>query len=156
MDPYITLHFLKCFLHYKYKNGKELNSKGIEDVGSSYCTWQDATLFTERWLSSYNYNLLSSNCQDFARTLRVLLTTGVCSQLPSSVTNRMVALNEHITNTITACKDNTNYDVIIGTTVPLGIIVLLGLVAVVALILYCIYCCCCKKSSTDDKKNDNR
>ena len=137
---------------YKYKNGKELNSQGIEDVGSSYCTWQDATLFTERWLNSYNYNLLSSNCQDFARTLRVLLTTGVCSQLPSSVTNRMVALNEHITNTITACKDNTNYAVIIGIPSGIGIV----LVIVVFLILaYCIYRCCCKKKSTD-KKNNNR
>ena len=30
---------------YKYRNGMDLNSKGIEVVGSGYCTWEDATSF---------------------------------------------------------------------------------------------------------------
>ena len=34
---------------YKYKNGALLNSKGIENVGFSYCTWSEATSFTTQW-----------------------------------------------------------------------------------------------------------
>ena len=63
---------------YKYKNVKGLNSKGIEYVGSSYCTWQDATKFGDRW--NKKYSLRTNNCQNFAKGLKKHLTTGVCNQ----------------------------------------------------------------------------
>ena len=54
-----------------------LNSKGIEAVGSGYCTWEDATSFANGWHK--NYHLIKNNCQHFAIALQEFITTGVCS-----------------------------------------------------------------------------
>ena len=67
---------------YKYKDGRDLTSDGIERVGSSYCTWQDATRFADSW--DTRYSLSSNNCQHFADKLIEFLTNDQCNRPPTS------------------------------------------------------------------------
>ena len=52
---------------YKYRNGMNLKGKGIEVVGISSCTWEEATNFTNTW--NKKYKLCTNNCQHFAEEL---------------------------------------------------------------------------------------
>lgn len=67
---------------YKYINGRYLNSGGIESVGTSYCTQEDADQFAESWRNK-SYNLFIRNCQHFAKAMIVALTETSCNQPPS-------------------------------------------------------------------------
>jgi hypothetical protein len=60
-----------------------LKSKGIEWVGSSYCSWEDANMVVEMWKSA-EYSLYSKNCQHFADAMSDILTYGPCSRLAAS------------------------------------------------------------------------
>ena len=89
---------------YKYRNGMDLNSKGIEVVGSGYCTWEDATMFVNGWKS---YNFAINNCQHFAIALQEFLTTGVCSVPISNRVKRedhTADLNQQINDILQNCS----------------------------------------------------
>ena len=91
---------------YIYKNGKSLNSKGIEYVGSSYCTWQDATKYANDWHKE-DYNLVFNNCQHFADGLKKYLTTRVCNRPLSSYVKREdrdAELDEQINQILSDCS----------------------------------------------------
>ena len=60
---------------YKYRNWKKL-----EIVGSSSCTYEDATSFTTKWDEEVEYNLFKTNCQDFAGALIEYLINNVCNE----------------------------------------------------------------------------
>lgn len=62
---------------YKYRGGRDLNHNGIETVGSSYCTWEDATMFAGAW--NTKYSLFRNNCQHFARAMTKFLTRSPCN-----------------------------------------------------------------------------
>ena len=66
---------------YKYKDGKNLKKrrKNPSKVGTSYCTWEDATLFAEKWNKTNNYSLLFKNCQHFTEGLTEYLTEAACN-----------------------------------------------------------------------------
>ena len=68
---------------YKYRNGKDLNDRGIEQIGRSYCTQEDANKVVEMWKDE-KYNLLDNNCQHFADALSYILIHGSCNQPPAS------------------------------------------------------------------------
>ena len=59
-----------------------MNNKGIETVGSSYCTWKDATRFVDGWDS--DYSLFLNNCQHFTEALEYFLENTGCNRPPSS------------------------------------------------------------------------
>ena len=91
---------------YKYKNGALLNSKGIENVGFSYCTWSEATSFTTQWRRE-DYRLFTNNCQKFARALQEFLTTGICAQSqsqPMKRQDRNASLHEDIEQILRNCS----------------------------------------------------
>lgn len=71
---------------YKYKNGKDLNSRGITNLGSSYCTWEDVQIYISKpmWRKS-EYLTFEHNCQDFTIGLGCYLTgsDSPCNQPPS-------------------------------------------------------------------------
>ena len=149
---------------YKYKNGKELNSNGIENIGTSYCTWQDATKYANGWRK--NYNLFTNNCQHFADGLKKHLTTGVCNRPLSSYVkheDRNAELDEQINQILSDCSivccygsnrgidgingnesndsnDQTNVVVGVGVGVGSGI----GTVLCSVFLITCgiLYCCC--------------
>ncbi len=75
---------------YKYKNGQNLNNKGIEEVESSYCTWDDANKFANKWMSDTKYNLFTNNCQHFANAMQVFLTdyNSPCNRPPRNRAKR--------------------------------------------------------------------
>ena len=145
---------------YKYKNGKELNSNGIEYVGTSYCTWQDATKFVDGW--NKKYRLLTHNCQHFADGLKEYLTTGVCNRPLSSYVKREdrdAELDEQINQILSDCSivccngtdsgvngnSNDQPNVNVGLAVGVGIGALLVLLLIVAIGAVIIYCCCCRE-----------
>ena len=72
---------------YKYRGGKNLKSKGIKIVGSSYCTWEDATEFANSWQNK-KYNLFTQNCQYFADAMKTFLLGDMCNQPRSSGRNK--------------------------------------------------------------------
>ncbi len=68
---------------YKYKNNKDINSNGIQNVGSSYCTWEEASILPKMWKKK-KYNLVIRNCKHFSAALKKYLTTGTCALPPTS------------------------------------------------------------------------
>lgn len=69
--------------NYKYINGRSLNERGIEVVGESYCTYEDAMQFVREWRELRGeYSVFSNNCQHFADKLLERLTA------PNSHCNR--------------------------------------------------------------------
>lgn len=64
---------------YKYANGAELNSNGIENIGSSYCTMDDANMVVNMWKNE-EYCLINSNCQHFAKAMSHVLLNSPCNQ----------------------------------------------------------------------------
>ena len=72
---------------YKYKDGRNLNSKGIETVGSSYCHRSDALMLSRMWLAD-DYGLITNNCQHFADALQALLLYGPCIISPGPIGKR--------------------------------------------------------------------
>ncbi len=87
---------------YKYINGRELNSGGIETVGSSYCTWEDATRFANRW--DTDYSLFFNNCQHFARAMIEYLKESPCNQPSSSRSKQVESLDNYITTLLANCS----------------------------------------------------
>lgn len=63
---------------YKYINGRELNSGGIESIGTSSCTTEEANQFADTWRSK-NYYLIFQDCQRFASAMKKYLTESPCS-----------------------------------------------------------------------------
>ena len=63
---------------YKYINAQGLNSDGIEQVGSSYCSWEDANMVVEMWKIA-KYRLFTNNCQHFAAAMSHVLIHGPCN-----------------------------------------------------------------------------
>ena len=63
--------------NYKYLNGRSLNSKGIESVGSSYCSRDDVLEFLDSW--NEEYSVSHNNCQHFAKALQTALFEGPCN-----------------------------------------------------------------------------
>ena len=109
-----------------------LNSKGIEVVGSGYCTWEDATSFTNGW--DKNYHLLKNNCQHFVIALQEFLTTGVCSVLRTE--DNTADLNQQIYNilqncSIVCCDDEGNSVVSMS---PIMIFIIFSIILVVAIV----------------------
>ena len=117
---------------YKYRNGMHLNSKGIEVVGSGYCTWEDATSFANGW--DKNYHLIKNNCQHFAIALKEFLTTGVCSVLTSE--DRTVNLNQQINDILQNCSivccDNEGNSVVSMS--PIMILIIFSIILVVVIV----------------------
>ena len=96
---------------YKYRNGQELNSDGIQTVGSSYCTWDNATQFANGW--DTKYSLLFTNCQHFTIAMRKFLSESPCNQPPSlRRQKRQDNLGDYIdqllSNCSVVCCDNSN------------------------------------------------
>ena len=63
---------------YKYLNQRNITRNGIQNVGHSYCTWLDTTLFAERWQKG-DHNLFTRKCEKFPTALLWYLTHGICS-----------------------------------------------------------------------------
>ena len=62
---------------YKYRNG--LNGfKRNETLGPSYCSWEDANMFVDKWNKKYNW--LTNNCQHFAAAMSKTLLKGPCNR----------------------------------------------------------------------------
>ncbi len=96
---------------YKYSNGQGLNSNGVETVGSSYCTWEDATRFANGW--DTRYVLLRRNCQHFSIAMKTyLFDERSCNQPPSRRQKRQDDLEQYIdqllSNCSVVCCDNNN------------------------------------------------
>ena len=89
---------------YKYKDNKFINRRDFTNVGSSFCTWEETTTFTNTW-SNMKYKLLTRNCQHFVTALRRYLTTGVCAR-PHSSSPSIVHLLQNAGYTSTDCVDN--------------------------------------------------
>ena len=67
---------------YKYKDGRNLNSDGIETVGNSYCQRSDALMLSQMWLADDYFPVLQ-DCQRFAEALQDVLLYGPCNRSPS-------------------------------------------------------------------------
>ena len=117
---------------YKYRNGMHLNSKGIEVVGSGYCTWEDATSFANGW--NKNYHLIKNNCQHFAIALQEFLTTGVCSVLRSEdhTANLNQQINDILQNCSIVCCDNEGNSVVSMS--PIMIFIIFSIILVVVIV----------------------
>ena len=63
---------------YKYLNQRNITRNGIQNVGHSYCTWLDTTLFAERWQKG-NHNIFTRKCEKFPTALLWYLIHGICS-----------------------------------------------------------------------------
>ena len=90
---------------YKYHNGMNLNSNGIETVDYSYCTWDDATKFANKW--NDEYSLWSNNCQHFTDALKEYLTTSSCNKPQSNRVKRedgTADLDQEINNILQNCS----------------------------------------------------
>ena len=62
---------------YKYRNG--LNGlKRIETLGPSYCSWEDANMFVDKW--NKKYRVFTHNCQHFAAAMSKTLLKGPCNR----------------------------------------------------------------------------
>ena len=122
---------------YKYRNGMHLNSKGIEIIGSGYCTWEDATSFANGWNKRYSF--FFRNCQHFAIALEEFLTTGVCSVPISNRVkreDRTADLNQQINDILQNCSivccDNEGNSVVSMS--PIMIFIIFSIILVVAII----------------------
>ena len=118
---------------YKYPNNMKL---GIETVGYSYCTWEDATQFTEK-AADKKYNLVSNTCQHFANGLRVHLTGSSCNEPPYNrkrSEDRTTDLDQEIDNILQNCSIVCCYDNHGNTMSPIMILLIFSLVAVVAIV----------------------
>jgi len=93
---------------YKYKSNRDVTS--IKFVGTSQCSWEEATLFTTMWKKS-DYRLFSNNCQHFADALKVFLTGSSCSD-GSSRNKRQTqgVLEAEIDQILTDCNITCCYD----------------------------------------------
>lgn len=92
---------------YKYINDREINKRGIETIGPSYCSREDASMFLTMWRSS-RYKVNGNNCQDFAQAFAVFLSgSGGCNQPPSSRKKRQADdddLGAYIDSILTDCS----------------------------------------------------
>ena len=68
---------------YKYKNGKHLNSRGIQQIGRSYCNRKDANMVVQNWKSA-KYKLFRKNCQHFADAMADILIDSPCNRPAAS------------------------------------------------------------------------
>ncbi len=64
--------------NYKYRDNRNISGNGIRNSGYSFCTWQDASLFVDRWKSA-DYSLFAKKCEKFAAAMQWYLTHGICS-----------------------------------------------------------------------------
>ena len=97
---------------YKYINGKGLNSDGIERIGSSYCSWEDANMVVEKWKSA-EYDLFTKNCQDFAAAMSRVLIHGPCNRIAASRGKRQdsnTELSQYIDQQLRNCSLVCCYD----------------------------------------------
>ena len=97
---------------YKYKNGKHLNSKGIEQSGESYCNWEDANKVVEEW-KSIKYRLFKKNCKHFAATLHHILVRGPCNRPASLRSKRQdsgMEFSQYIDRQLRNCSLSCCYD----------------------------------------------
>ena len=97
---------------YKYINGKDLNSGGIEQIGSSYCSWEDANMVVEMWKSA-KYRLFTRNCQHFAAAMSRVLIDGPCNRIPASRGKRQdsnAELSQYIDQQLRDCSLVCCYD----------------------------------------------
>lgn len=97
---------------YKYKNGQYLNSNGIERIGRSYCSWEDANKVVEEWKSK-KYKLFTNNCQHFADALSDVLINGPCNRPTASRGKREdndVELPQYIDGQLRNCSLVCCYD----------------------------------------------
>jgi len=64
---------------YKYLNQRNITRNGIQNVGHSYCTWLDTTLFANRWHND-KHDIFTRNCEEkFPTAFLWFLTHGICS-----------------------------------------------------------------------------
>jgi len=93
---------------YKYINNQYI--KRIDPAGTSQCSWEEATLFTDMWKKP-DYRLLTRNCQHFAKALKIFLTESSCSD-GSSRNKRQVQgdLEVEIDEILTDCNITCCYD----------------------------------------------
>ena len=82
---------------YKYVNGRYLNSNGITNGGTSYCSFSDASQFTDSW--TRKYNVFTNNCQHFVKALVVFLTSSCNGQ-----SKREIDISSEIENIMTNCS----------------------------------------------------
>ena len=97
---------------YKYINGQGLNSDGIERIGSSYCSWEDANMVVEMW-KSVEYSLFTSNCQTFAAVMSDVLINGPCNRIAASRGKRQdsnAELSQYIDQQLHNCSLVCCYD----------------------------------------------
>ena len=94
---------------YKYINGRNLNNRGIETLGTSYCSREDASMFLEMWRNS-EYNVNGRNCQDFAEQYFAIFLTGTdpqgCNNPPSKRKKRQASdLRAYINSVLIDCSN---------------------------------------------------
>ncbi|XP_028411806.1 uncharacterized protein LOC114534546 [Dendronephthya gigantea] len=103
---------------YKYKSGKNLNSKGIEKFGRSYCNWEDANKVVDGWRDE-KYQLVLNNCQHFAEAMTDVLIYGPCNRPSVSRGKRQdneIELTKYIDQQLRNCSLVCCYDVSSATT----------------------------------------
>lgn len=106
---------------YKYRNGKHLNDRGIEQIGRSYCTQKDANKVVGMWKDE-KYKFITNNCHHFADALSDILIHGSCNQPPASRSKRQdddLEFSRFIDAQLRNCSLVCCYDVSSASTAPL-------------------------------------
>jgi hypothetical protein len=123
--------------NYKYINGQNLNSGGIETIGRSYCSQNSAVYFATEWANE-EYNVLTTNCQHFASAMDDYLRNGPCNVPMQGRKKRQDNENELdiylarlLTNcSVVCCPDTMDSASVLYTLPASSVLVFLGLALV--------------------------